>query len=270
MADEKINLQRLRDEGQATEEGEKFVTIFESAFEVISEETLEDETKRVVSELQKLVSPELPAKYKDDLFDDIWEALIGIARHVHYRHLGQSLLLNVFKELNLAEPWRNLPNLGQCMRDNWIDPTFEPVEGEDETYSPSEWLNLNSFAARLFGAGIVGWVNFPIWQLRHGLEEDASPGPDTDCRVAAASEWLIQAGPNLLRRCLLRTNFNEAQKRSYRAGAIYSGHAGLNLERWGFWKRRLGEVQSVVDEEAAASVDEAVKTMTMAAAALAN
>jgi hypothetical protein len=56
MADEQINLEPLKDEGQATEEAEKIVTIFESAFESLSQEALDEVTKRVVSEVQKLVS----------------------------------------------------------------------------------------------------------------------------------------------------------------------------------------------------------------------
>lgn len=151
------------------------------------------------------------------------------------------------------------------------DPTFQPVEGEEETYSFSEWLNLNSFHARLLGSGLVRWENFVIWQMRHGLEEELSPGSSTDCRVAVASEWAIQAGPAFLRLCLIeRSDFDELQRRSHRAGSLYAGHPGLSLERWGFWKRRLGEVRHMVGEQAGASVDQAIQRMTAAALTCAN
>ena len=150
------------------------------------------------------------------------------------------------------------------------DPTFEAEDDETEHYSLDEWLNLNSFSARLLGAGLVGWVNFAIWQLRHGLEEEMNPGPSTDNRVAVASEWVIQSGPDLLRRCLLSSVLDEAETRSYSAGALYAGHPGLCLERWGFWKRRLGEIRDKVSESAMRSVDEAVESMTAAETALAR
>ena len=72
-------------------------------------------------------------------------------------------------------PWDGLPGLAHVMRTNWsgscmvqftygnrllitmTDPTFETVEGEeaDDEYPYNEWLNLNSFNARLFGAGLI-------------------------------------------------------------------------------------------------------------------
>ena len=97
-----------------------------------------------------------------------------------------------------------------------------------------------------------------------------NPGPSTDNRVAVASEWVIQSGPDLLRRCLLSSVLDEAETRSYSAGALYAGHPGLCLERWGFWKRRLGEIRDKVSESAMRSVDEAVESMTAAETALAR
>ncbi|KAK0724188.1 hypothetical protein B0H67DRAFT_640755 [Lasiosphaeris hirsuta] len=54
------------------------------------------------------------------------------------------------------------------------DPTFEIDAGDDDReVSLDEWLNFNSFVARLFGAGVVrGFCNFAIWEMRMVLEED--------------------------------------------------------------------------------------------------
>lgn len=93
-----------------------------------------------------------------------------------------------------------------------------------------------------------------------------SPGLSTDNRVAVASEWLIQASPDLLRRCLQeKDGLDEAQKRSYGPGKLFAGHPGLGLERWGFWKQRLGEIQSVVSSgESVASAVQALESMKAA------
>jgi len=60
------------------------------------------------------------------------------------------------------------------------DPTFAWHLEEDDNYTLGQWLNLNSFVARLFGSGIFAWQNFPIWQLRKGLEDDLAEAK-VDC-----------------------------------------------------------------------------------------
>jgi hypothetical protein len=106
-----------------------------------------------------------------------------------------------------------------------------------------------------------------VWQLRQGLEID---GPSANERIAVAAEWLVQAGPELLRRCLLERRLEEAEATSCRAGDLYTGLPGLGLERWGFGKRRLGEVRAVVGKATLASVDDAVRRMTEASMRLAK
>lgn len=125
---------------------------------------------------------------------------------------------------------------------------MENGEEEDDVQTPDEWLNLNSFNAQLLGSGITRWRNFPIWQLREGLEAELGPDPhENDCKIAVACEWIIQAGPKLLRDTLLNENdLDEAQKRSLRGGELWAGLPGLNTERWGFWRRRLAEVRASV------------------------
>ncbi|KAI9763504.1 MAG: hypothetical protein M1840_000457 [Geoglossum simile] len=277
MSDQQVNFQPLRDEG-LSEIDEKMLSIFEPALESVSEATLEEKAGGVAIELKKLVPMNLSSEGAETFLEGFWELLIGIAKCVPYRHSGQILLVKIATNLNESgeaiekkgSSWKGLPFLGRYLRDNWIDPTLEAGDDETEHYSLEEWLNLNSFSARLLGAGLAGWVNFAVWQLRHGLEEEMSPGPSTDSRVAAAGEWIIQSGQDLLRRCLLNSALNEAEARSYSAGALYAGNPGLCLERWGFWKRRLGEMRGKVGESAMRSIDEAVESMTAAEMAIAK
>ena len=118
------------------------------------------------------------------------------------------------------------------------------------------------------GTGLAGWVNFAIWQLRHGLEKDMNPGPSTNSRAAIANERTIQRGPDLLRRCQLNSVLDKSTMRSYRAGTPYAGHLGLSLEDWNFWKCRHGQTRDNVGESAMRSIDEAVGSITAAETAL--
>ena len=288
MANDKFNLQHLLDYGLSSEDDEEVIVIFQSAFQSLSEATADEQARDVASQLQKLVSPEEPITQ----FGSTWEAFLSVARNVPYRdHEGQDFIIKVIRVLVATPPWDDLPELGQVMRTNWsgscmallthgnrrlisiADPTFEIVEGEEQDEYPySEWLNLNSFHARLFGAGLVEWENFVIWQMRQALEEDLSPNVATDLRLSVASEWAIHAGPALLRKCLVeRRDVTEGDKRSHGPGPLYTGQGALNLERWGFWKRRFEELRPVVSgEEAVASVDQAIQCMAAAATAFAR
>lgn len=169
------------------------------------------------------------------------------------------------------------PGSSSFQTDNRPDPTFEWHPEEEEPYTLDQWLNLNSFAARLFGSSVFMSNRFPIWQLRQALEDDlqkeakgpCSPAEAIENRVSVASEWLIHAGPALLRSSLLESqDLDDALRKSYAAGALFTGNPGFNIERWGFWKRRLGELRSTMGEGVRPSVDRAIGTMNKSAAAL--
>src|SRR5207237_472557 len=111
-----------------------------------------------------------------------------------------------------------------------------------------------------------------------GLEDDlteaigdCSPADAVDNRVAVASKWFIHAGLTLLKLCLLdRQDLDEDLRRSARVGAHFHGHPGFNLERWGFWKRRLEELRSTAGSGVAPSVERAIESIRASAVALAN
>jgi hypothetical protein len=88
--------------------------------------------------------------------------------------------------------------------------------------------------------------------------------------VAVASEWLVRAGPALLKLCLLdRQDLDEALRRSARVGDLFpGGRPGFSLERWVFWKRRLEELRSTVGAGVVPSVEGAIESMKASAVAL--
>lgn len=289
MANDEFNLQHLLDYSLTSEDDEEVIIIVQSAFQSLSEAKADEQARDVASQLQKLVSPEKPITQ----FGSTWEAFLSVARNISYRdHEGQEFIIKVIRVLVATPPWDDLPGLAQVMRGNWsgpymalfthgnrllismADPTFDIVEGQeqDDEYPYSEWLNLNSFNARLFGAGLVEWESLVIWQMEQALEEELSPNAATDLGLSVASEWAIHTGPALLRKCLVeRRVVTEGEKRSRRPGPLFTGHGALNLERWGFWKRRFEELRPVVTgEEAIASIDQAIQSMAAAATAFAK
>ncbi|KAJ0345552.1 hypothetical protein COL154_003153 [Colletotrichum chrysophilum] len=98
--------------------------------------------------------------------------------------------------------------------------------------------------------------------------------PEAVTRVAVAAEYFIHAAPVILEESLIwhtRGPFDDQEQRIYRAGPLFAGTFGFNLERWGFWKRRLGELKSQLgDEEVERNVDEALEKMSAVEVAVAR
>jgi hypothetical protein len=106
----------------------------------------------------------------------------------------------------------------------------------------AEWLNLNSFAARLLTLDTVSWTTFAVWTLRAALE-DASSGPKLDCDVAAAAQWIVHGGEVLFAECAPKAEAQGGEEsRALASGQLYQGKSGLFVERWMFWKKRFGEI----------------------------
>lgn len=170
-----------------------------------------------------------------------------------------------------------------CPKENWMltpahlptGPTFEVVLPSDERDQPEfsleEWLNVNAFVARLYRALDSGCRTFGIWELRSGLEGDPTKDEDgkrfpqaiVDTKVRVAAEWIIHAGDKLWKDSLLGVWADMKDTRAYIGGDLIQATNGLNLERWGFWKRRFGEVRDVVQDQATSdAVDRALEIMT--------
>ncbi|ROW07903.1 hypothetical protein VMCG_03448 [Cytospora schulzeri] len=217
----------------------------------------------------------------DDFTEYTWTVVTYIAACIPPEHPAQDVLVQVLLRLQGSEePWKDLPGFGMFMRHMWNkSPTFDAVDDsssisdDDPPLSLSEWLNLNSFAARIFQDVQPSFRSFGIWELRSGLEEDVStdvqdkpfPQAVAEARVRVASEWIIRAGDRLLKDSLLGVWAVETalMGRAYVGGELIPATRGLNLERWGFWKRRLGELRNGVQEETVRrAIDRALAVMT--------
>lgn len=134
---------------------------------------------------------------------------------------------------------------------------------------------MNSFLARLFATRLVGWLNFPLWELKLGLEAPTPPMVGSQegelaffgTKVRVATEWIIQSARRLFLESLLGACTNEPEGPGhgypFSGGPLYLGVSGYTLERWGLWKRRLRELRkdSNVEDSLHQPIDEALEAM---------
>jgi hypothetical protein len=143
-------------------------------------------------------------------------------------------------------------------------PVFQIDDEPDDEFTLDEWLNLNSFAARCGNE----FISFGLWEMKYGLEgnkgeENPAPEAVVNTRILVATEWIRQGGRGLLRESLLNALSHEPTSGSpWSGGPLFPGTRGFNLERWGFWKRRFGELRAAAVESTQKQIDEAVELMT--------
>lgn len=115
---------------------------------------------------------------------------------------------------------------------------------EKDATSISEWVSINSMAARLHGASIQTWENFAIWSLRPSLEEkEATKQSEKDTLLRTSCEWVENAGKALVEQGRQGRPLDSMEERALRPGALFeSTKAGLSPERWSFWRERLAEL----------------------------
>lgn len=91
-----------------------------------------------------------------------------------------------------------------------------------------QWVNLSSFLARCLEAGVDDRFDnrwkYPIIDIPNGLERDLPPGPERDCKVMVAAQYILLAGRTLADEC------------SRKPGK------GLGPDQWRRWAEKLGEI----------------------------
>ncbi|KAK5807636.1 hypothetical protein VI817_001894 [Penicillium citrinum] len=111
----------------------------------------------------------------------------------------------------------------------------------------TEWINLNSFAARLVGTELVDWETFPIWSLRDAFEEPFRTRVENDVYDLIAAQWVFNAG-----KLIYAVSCEEStveNPRITKGGPLFNGESGFNVKRWEFWKKRAQEMKEVVSED---------------------
>ncbi|KAG6020910.1 hypothetical protein E4U41_002684 [Claviceps citrina] len=211
----------------------------------------EDSAEKTAGEIDELYPDD--AKEAEDWLWSFWTIFVGVAKKIPADDERQQLLaLTVAKlkerrdqEVEMwgqkTRVWTELPMLGPIMRDAWnLSPDFDG--SENDTSSIQEWISLNSFAARLYGLSLQDWHNFAIWELRSGLEETPEDRPNAkDTRIATAYEWIAHAGKQLHRKGTEVNKLDAMETRALKPGNLFkSDQSGLTVERWNFWRGRIG------------------------------
>lgn len=109
-----------------------------------------------------------------------------------------------------------------------------------------------------------------MWEIRlalegytyEGVDDKALPSAIIDTRVRVACTWIQLNGRRLLEQSLLNAaTIKPVGSNPYATGPLFQGSIGFTLERWGFWKRRLGEICEDFDEPLRATIKEAAQIM---------
>ncbi|KAI3391797.1 hypothetical protein diail_6787 [Diaporthe ilicicola] len=214
---------------------------------------------------------------------NMWKVFTYTAACIPPDHPAHNVLIQILLALQAAEaPWNDLPEFGWFMRDEWNQrPNFKAVDQPSASdhhqrgLSLDEWLNLNAFVARVYCDVEPSFRSFGIWELRDGLEVglvgDATEGDEgkplpqasVDTKVRVAAEWIIGAGDRLWKDSLLGVWAEVTETHAWVGGKLIPATRGMNLERWGFWKRRFAEVRDDVRDQAASdAVGRALEIMT--------
>lgn len=162
-----------------------------------------------------------------------------------------------------ATVWTDLPVFGAQFREAW-----------DRNLSPSQWRNVNAFAARLtassYKPGPRDFALYGIWTMRSALETPEAADKKYDAitqqSLEAASMWMLYCAETLLRQSTSHGG-RAFDGRKARAGDGYRDKdwKGLNTERWILWKETLQAIISSDQQSAIAKLlERAVKSMETA------
>jgi hypothetical protein len=127
-----------------------------------------------------------------------------------------------------------------------------------------EWLSMNSFAARLHSEGLVDATCLGLHVLRSALEEENPVREPANCKISAASEWIIRTGVEFYREVRNPDPLHKDKSYLQATGSLYKGRPGFCQERWQFWKLRFSKVKDEVDKEVTEMVQQAVGAMEKA------
>lgn len=207
-----------------------------------------------------------------------WDLVHELARQLPYNGPEQDLLAKLIKALHDLPPktvklgddwgdgkdsvelWAGLPMFGNTFREK-LDDSDE--KARSETHRKERRVNLQAYAAKVAGFGLVPMEAYAIWALVDALEgtitpirgapDEVNPNPaaidDLSFKIACAAEWIVHAGHILHGRDeevngatsgpLWRLDKKEATKQRRKL----RGTDGLCPQRWQLWKERFAAVR---------------------------
>ncbi|KAK9440839.1 hypothetical protein VB005_05474 [Metarhizium brunneum] len=249
----------------------KIISILSNAINELAPTELSAET--TAGEIDKLYPSDVSAA--EGFLWSFWTLLVAVAKKIPAGDARQQLLVTTIGKLKnkrdeevemwgqKTRVWTELPMLGPVMRDEWnLSPDFDGSEKDNATIQ--EWISLNSFAARIYGASLQPWVNLGIWELRSGLEEPPEDRPNAkDTRIATAYEWIVHAGKALYANGRQAQQLDAMEQRALKPGSLLKIEvSGLSSDRWNFWRERIGVLGATAGSGAAKEkAQKALETM---------
>ncbi|XXG96908.1 hypothetical protein Hte_003199 [Hypoxylon texense] len=199
----------------------------------------------------------------DGFFFGLWENLIWVAEQIPHDHPAQDKLVRAVRELTLlpkpgttvweSSLWADLPVLSLVFRE-YLNGPDQSASDEGQAQINQAWVRFHAFSARLMGAGVVHFMNQPVWMLREALEERHPAESTTLARVLTTAAMYIEyAGPVLVESLAAdpEPELSDESRRVLRGGSLFRGEPGLRPERWAFWIKRFNEeAQNTSSEEA--------------------
>lgn len=110
---------------------------------------------------------------------------------------------------------------------------------------------MSSFVARAWVAGIFNGINFAIWVIQDGLEDDCDKGEYYSELISAAAMWIICSGQLLFDEIVqFPREISEREEKAWSGGPLYTGPI-IGLERWKFWQKSFTAAaeSSAIDNE---------------------
>ncbi|KAH0420418.1 hypothetical protein CcaCcLH18_14020 [Colletotrichum camelliae] len=259
------------------------------------------------SSSQKL-SSEDAAKKMDELFNQqyqkdgtagsflwwFWDLVHDLALQIPHNGQEQEQFTAVIKALHDLPPktvslgqewgsdgadfvpvWTGLPMFGNTFREKLDTVNQQTLDGQDKQRS----INIQAYAARVTGLGLVPFEIYAIWALVDALEGTMKPirgGPDEvdsepsavpeiSFKVQIAANWMKYAGRRLYGRdeevpgASAGPLWKLDKKEAVRLRRKLRGTDGLCTERWALWKERFAAIRD------AEGVDDAARENAKAA-----
>ncbi|KAI9897352.1 hypothetical protein N3K66_007208 [Trichothecium roseum] len=213
-----------------------------------------------------------PDYHAGGVFLTIWSLMLHIVSCIPANHEWQEALASAVDTVRRREGytgqgpeellWSDLPVLSMRLREHWENSTYhmdiflaqdhstnknqEPFEGDESSpRTLSNWKNFNSFVSRLVASGFHEPIYLCIWELTSALENPAADAGLMDCRVWVAAEWLIRCGRVLLDQINVTNRDPDIDANFQDPGPLYGeDQPPRSLQRWEFWKTRLGEIHA--------------------------
>ena len=137
----------------------------------------------------------------------------------------------------------------------------EPSALESDSRVLAEWINLNSFVARIWSVDLLNATDFAVWTLRYCFETPCTgPAAFQECRLVAAAQYIEHCSPQLYK--LMKHGQPSASEQGVLRSPLFRAEQVLCLERWSHWKFGFGAfAEGAFSDISKAQATDAVRIM---------